>query len=245
MPGFIELMHGLGVDGVDLGYYWRGDEERRRARAKLEECGLTLACYITSNDFALPDAGRRREELEKVKKAVAEAKDMGAPLLRVFAGNLGEGIDARQAEEWAVEMLSEAADHARDEGIVLALENHGRYFSRIDVVERVLSSVSSSHLRLNFDTGNFVWAGDDPLEALRRLGGYVVHVHAKDVDAKGGACSPGEGLIDFPAIVRGLQSAGFSGFYSIEYEGSRDQLLGVGLGVGYLRALGLKMSRAL
>jgi len=244
VPKFIEVIAKLGADGVDLGYYWRSDEERREAKRRLEELGLELACYITSNDFTRPRAEERKAEIEKVKAAIREAKEMGAEKLRIFAGSLREGLDPRQVEEWVVEALSEVADYASSEGMVLALENHGTYFSRAEVIEKLLKVVNSPSLKLNFDTGNFVHAGDDPVVAARKLGRWVVHGHAKDVDERGAPCAPGEGVIDFEAIARELESQGFNGYFSIEYEGVRDQLVGVGIGLGYLRALSIKASIA-
>lgn len=243
VPGFIDVVAELGGEGVDLGYYWRSSEERRAARRRLDELGLELACYITSNDFAKPSEEERRIEVEKVRRAIIEAKEMGARILRVFAGSLREGVKPGDAERWVVEALAAAADYAADEGLILAVENHGAHFSRVGVVERILEAVGSRSLKLNFDTGNFARAGDDPVAAARRLGRWVVHVHAKDLDERGRPCAPGEGVLDFETIVRELSSAGFRGYYSVEYEGGRDQVLGVGIGLGYLKALRLKLSK--
>ncbi|RLE96480.1 MAG: hypothetical protein DRJ96_06455 [Thermoprotei archaeon] len=244
VPKFVEVVAELGADGVDLGYYWKSCEERREAKRRLEELGLELACYITSNDFAKLRAEERRAEIERVKAAIREAKDMGAEKLRIFAGSLREGMDPKQVEEWVIEALSEVADYALSEGVVLALENHGAYFSKASVIERLLKAVNSPGLKLNFDTGNFVHAGDDPVAAARKLGRWVIHVHAKDIDEKGVPCAPGEGVIDFESIARELEAHGFNGYFSIEYEGARDQLIGVGVGLGYLKALSLRMKLA-
>jgi len=241
VPRFIELMAELGAEGVDLGYYWKSEEEKLEAKRKLEELGLELPIYITATDFAKPSEEERKREVEKAKRVVDEAKSFGASKLRVHPGDLKPGMDSSEAEKWVAESLAEVVDYAADEGIVIAMENHGRHFAKIDVVERLLKAVNSPYLRLTFDTGNFTFTGDNPLEAASRLGALVAHVHAKDVDAWGRACAPGEGALDFEAIVSQLLARGFSGFLSVEYEGGRDQLLGVGLGLGYLRALRARM----
>lgn len=242
VPKFIDVAAKLGADGVDLGYYWKSEEEKKAARRKLAETGLELAIYITANDFVKPSSSERRAELEKVKKAVQEAKQMDATRVRVFAGDLKLGVAVQDAERWAVEGLRDAADYAADEGVTLAMENHGRHFSRIDVVERIIKQVGARNLRLTFDTGNFVFAGDSPVEAARRLGAWIEHVHAKDVDAWGRACAPGEGNLDFERLVVSLKAQGYRNFLSVEYEGHRDQILGVSLGLGYLKGLLLRTS---
>ncbi|MEM1848494.1 MAG: sugar phosphate isomerase/epimerase family protein, partial [Thermofilaceae archaeon] len=168
VPRFIEVAHRLGADAVDLGYYWRSREERVEAKRKLQELGVELAIYITSNDFVKPSLEERRGEIDRVKAAVADAKSFDATRLRVFAGDLKQGIDAAEAEKWVIEALREVSDYAASEGVVLAVENHGRHFSRIGVVERILKEVGSRNLRVTFDTGNFVFAGDSPVEAVER-----------------------------------------------------------------------------
>ncbi len=241
IPMFIDLVADLGADGVDLGYYWRNEEEKSITLKKLEDRRIELACYITNNDFSLLNEDKRKLELEKVKQAIIDAKNMGAKILRIFAGNLREGINPLDAEKRSIEMLNYATEFAEREGIVLALENHGNYFNKIDVVERILRAINSKYLRLTFDSGNFAKAGDNPLEAIRRLKTYVVHVHAKDIDVNGNLCAPGEGVIDFYTIAKELDSIGYKGFFSVEYEGNKDQIYGVGIGIGYLRALRTKL----
>lgn len=238
VPKFIEVVAKMGAEGVDLGYYWRSREERREARRKLSETGLELAIYITASDFSKPRVEDREAEIERVKRSILEAKEMEAAILRVHPGDLKPGVNPADAEQWVSESLAEVADFAAGEGVVIAVENHGRHFSRADVMERLFKA--DNRLRLVFDTGNFTLEGDDPAAAAERLAEWVVHVHAKDRDKGGRMCSPGEGTIDFEKIHSILSSRGFSGFYSVEYEGWRDQLLGVGLGIGYLKALRLK-----
>ena len=85
-------------------------------------------------------------------------------------------------------------------------------------------------------------AGDDPVKAVSELEQWVVHVHAKDVSLDGKPCAPGEGCLDFQLVIDRLRSTGYEGFLSVEYEGDKDQLLGTGIGLGYLKALLLKQA---
>lgn len=43
----------------------------------------------------------------------------------------------------------------------------------------------SHALSMTFDTGNWRWAEQDPLEAARRLGSYVTYIHCKAVQGEG------------------------------------------------------------
>ncbi|MEM2795084.1 MAG: TIM barrel protein, partial [Thermofilaceae archaeon] len=163
VPKFIELVAEMGAEGVDLGYYWRSRKERKEAKKKLSESGLELAIYITSSDFSKPKVEERKAEIEKAKKSILEAKEMEAAMLRVHPGDLKPGVNPVEAEQWVSESLAEVADFAAGEGIVIAVENHGRYFSGADVMERLFKA--DKRLRLVFDTGNFTLEGDDPVTA--------------------------------------------------------------------------------
>ena len=53
VKGFIEYCGSLGVDAVDLGYYWKDEEEEVELVPDwLRENNLVLGTYIVGNDFA-------------------------------------------------------------------------------------------------------------------------------------------------------------------------------------------------
>ena len=119
---------------------------------------------------------------------------------------------------WILEGLSAGADYAASRGVTLALENHGRFAGRSNQVRDIIEQVGSPALRVNFDTGNFLPVGQDPVEAAQELADWVVLVHLKDLnlaqpgetghvftDPAGRSLTGsvvGEGLVDLAGIIQ-------------------------------------------
>src|ERR1700722_14129696 len=87
---FIELCSMLELDGVDFNLSSLASLEKDHLKKIKKGClerGLTIACLGVSNDF-----GRSAEDQDAVQKQVREGIDtaqfLGAPVLRLFAGNV-------------------------------------------------------------------------------------------------------------------------------------------------------------
>ena len=198
----------------------------------------------------MPDA--REQQLTNMKRGVDTAVKLGVDLLRVFSGDPRAGVAHEQGMEWILEGLAAGAAYALEQGVTLALENHGRFAGRSDQVQGIIDHVGSPALRVNFDTGNFLLAGQDPAAAARELGDLVVLVHLKDIklanaDEQGHVFADpagrtltgsviGQGLVDMPAVIAVLREAGYDGWLSLEYEGSTDPFaVGVPQSLEYAR----------
>ncbi|MFA6845941.1 MAG: sugar phosphate isomerase/epimerase, partial [Sphaerochaetaceae bacterium] len=95
-------------------------------------------------------------------------------------------------------------------------------------------------LGLNFDPSHLLWQGIDEVGFVRDFSNRIYHVHMKDVkltgNGKGGLLgsflpfgdtrrawnfvSVGHGNVDFDGIIRELNTAGYSGPLSVEWEDS-------------------------
>ena len=102
-----------------------------------------------------------------------------------------------------------------------------------DEIDRVLRN---SSVGLCLDTGHITCGGGDPVAIVEEFADRVDIVHAKDVrkaladklltgeftwsqGIKAGMFTPiGEGDIDFAAIVKKLDEAGFDGYYVLEQD---------------------------
>ncbi|HEX5322423.1 MAG TPA: TIM barrel protein, partial [Capsulimonadaceae bacterium] len=128
MPGFIRTVKEIGADGVELlDYFWKDRAADMPAvEAALAETGLPVAVYSVSNDFVNPDAGLRADQVQVLRAGVDSAVHFGAKVVRVFAGNVKEGISFEDSFDWIVGGLKKAAEYAESKGVVLALENHGK-----------------------------------------------------------------------------------------------------------------------
>ena len=76
-------------------------------------------------------------------------------------------------------MASKAA-YAAEQGITLALENHGLFAGRGEQIEEIIKEIDSPYFGSTFDTGNFLLVNDEPTKAIKSLVNMVKHVHVKD-----------------------------------------------------------------
>ncbi len=256
LMAFVDYAAAQGVGGVELlDIFWQDAErELPQVKRRIAEAGLEVAVYSISNDFIQPDVKTRAAELAELRVGVDIARELGVDLLRVFSGSAREGVSQSEGESWILEGLSAGAAYAESRGVTLALENHGRFAGRSDQVRAIIEQVGSPALRVNFDTGNFVPVGQDPVAAARELADMVALVHLKDIRLAG-ADEPGhvfagadgrmltgaiigEGVVDLPGVRAVMDAAGYAGWWSLEFEGAEEPLqIGVPQSLAAARAL--------
>ncbi|MCY4525853.1 MAG: sugar phosphate isomerase/epimerase [Anaerolineaceae bacterium] len=240
--GFLDYAADTGFEGVELlDMFWTNEESQiSEVKSRCAALGLELPVYSISTNFFQPDAMARDAELAGLRHGVDVAAQLGAPLLRVFSGDLLPGYSFEQGFAWVVDSLSAGAEYASQFGTTLVLENHGHIAGRSDQVRAIIAAVGSTALRSNLDTGNFLLVGEDPLQAAKALADLVALVHLKDFTRAGpdedrhvyegldGALYTGavvgEGLVDLQAVHDVLSQQGYKGWLSLEYEGNIEPL---------------------
>jgi len=132
--------------------------------------------------------------------------------------------------------LNEMARHLRARGVRLAFHHHmGTVVQTEAEIDRLMANTAAD-VGLLLDTGHLVFAGGDPVAVARRHGARIVHVHCKDVRAPvltdvlrddrsflravldSVFTVPGDGSIDFTAVLRELRQAGYAGWLVVEAE---------------------------
>lgn len=123
-------------------------------------------------------------------------------------------------------------------GLALAYHHHmGAYVESPGDIDQLMAQTDPRHVGLLFDTGH-AWFGGagDPVALLRKHVARVVHVHCKDVRAAvvaqarndgwsflssvlyGAFTVPGDGAIDFDAVLSALHAAAYEGWLVVEAE---------------------------
>ncbi len=227
---FIEEAHSIGLDGVEMTLYWLPSREpqyfRNLKRTALSR-GLSISCAGISTNFCNPDPLERERMIKSVEEGASIARELGAPALRVFGGYVPEGYSEEQAILWTIEALERCVKYAEENGVVIALENHGGITARADSVVRIVESVGSPWLRVNLDLGNY---RESTYEDIAKTVPYTVHIHGK--------VSVSENIkVDYEKVKRILEDKGYNGFISIEYEEKEDPKIGVRAFARYLLRL--------
>jgi len=216
---------------------------------------------------------RARREMQDTARAAAKlGVDVvngftGSPvwhLLYSFPPVPRDWIDrgfAEFAERW-VPIL----DTFSAEGVRFALEVHPTEVAFDTVTtERALQSLDGHPaFGLNYDPSHLAYQGVDYADFVRRFADRIHHVHIKDVwwsgqPAEAGIFgghtefgdarrywdfrSPGRGRVDFEAVIRALNRAGYEGPLSVEWEDAgMEREDGAAEACGYVRRLDFRPS---
>ena len=141
-------------------------------------------------------------------------------------------------EQWSAygERLTAFGRHLLAHGVRLAYHHHmGAYVETPSDVDRLME-VTGDEVGLLFDSGHMTFAGGDAVAMLGRHVARVCHVHCKDVRPyvirlarnrnwsflesviNGAFTVPGDGAIDFPALLGILHDHGYRGWLVVEAE---------------------------
>jgi inosose dehydratase len=187
------------------------------------------------------------EELRAMESHLRLLSDMGSTVM-VFAettggvaGERGRPVTQRRRiseSDWPgfAERLTAVADHLAEHGVRMAYHHHmGTVVESEGEIDRLMRSTGGS-VGLLLDTGHLVYAGADPAAVAKRHIARICHVHCKDVRSTvlaavrkadrsfldavvdGVFTVPGDGAIDFPAVLRVLKAARYQGWLVVEAE---------------------------
>ena len=231
-----------GYAGIELG--GKFPRKAEVLRPILIRHGLALVSGWYSAQLARRSAA---EEIEAVSSHLDLLAAMGCRVM-VFAeghgstdGDPNAPLSRRPVlgeSEWPgfCGRLNEVAAHLRRRGVRMGFHHHmGTIVQTESEIDRLMA-MTSDDVGLLLDTGHLVFAGGDPVAVARRHGNRIVHVHCKDVRASvlagvlrddesflravldGVFTVPGDGAIDFPAVLRELAGHGYAGWLVVEAE---------------------------
>lgn len=221
-------------------HYTLAEVEATHVKAMLARDGLTAtamnfnAGWLDNSGFPqlhrLDDPGQAQQFENVMDRLLADAGELGirvltVPILRRRPGATDR--EQRSEMEQGARVISRLADKAAALGVRLALEApHVRllYYDMRRLAE-LLALVSSKNLGVVLDSTHWKVVGYDLDEYIALVGDRLCHVHLRDaaVDANGGAAhnlelTPGQGQVDFGLLARKLDSIGYSGQVSLEFE---------------------------
>jgi sugar phosphate isomerase/epimerase len=228
-----------GIDALDAtGYYFPGypktpdDDTIRNLKKKAHLNGVTLCGTGVRNDFSLPDAARRQQEVQLVKDWTVVAAKLGAPVIRVFSGaKAPEGHTFDSVLRWMAADFKECAAWGRQHGVILGLQNHNDFLKTADQTIQLVKAVDSEWFGVILDIGSLRSA--DPYEEIEKLVPYAVSWQLKE--------NIGYGTKEVPTDLRKVKAAidkvGYRGFLPIETLGAGDPREKVAKFIAQVRAV--------
>lgn len=218
---FIDYCAEQDLDAAELtSYYFPAEVTPEYINEVKERCfrlGLDVSGTAIGNDFCKPEGPDRDFEVEMTRKWIDYSALVGAPVIRIFAGNVPKGDTEEAALDRCVAGIDDAVAYAATKGVILALENHGGITATPEQLLKIVARVKPSPwFGVNFDSGNFRTA--DPYGDLEKIAPYAVNAQVKVSIAPNGKPEKA----DMGRIVEILKKAGYRGYLVLEYEEKED-----------------------
>ena len=251
-----------GADGIQL-YATHGElapenmdaASRRDFRSRTADAGLKISAVCGDLGCGFANAALNPELIRRSKLIMELAKELGTDIVTTHIGVVPAD---KKAERYAImqDACGELARYANDLGSHFAVETGPE---RSEVLKEFLDSLGSKGVAVNFDPANLVMvAGERPETAVKNLGEYIVHTHAKDgrqifyrdpevifgLKPDDGIKQPsfeelplGEGDVNFPQYLTALEATGYRGYLTVEREVGNDPCGDINKAVKYLRSV--------
>lgn len=240
----------LDADGLEMydGFFTSLDNDYiDKVGAAIHAAGFEMPMLCCSPDFTHPDAEVRKQMVDRHVRRIEITRRLGGAgaVCRVLSGQRFPEVARKQGIAWAADCINQLIPVARENQIILGLENHYKdgfwkypeFAQKMDVFLELLEAIPDrKNFGVQYDPSNAVVAGDDPVELLRKVAPRMVSMHASDRYLEPGASLEelkeadgtlgysaklkhgvtGKGMNDYPAIFKILADNNYQGWISIE-----------------------------
>lgn len=229
----------MGFDGLEVLHVQMTAEDNatlQKIKKRAFHAGLDLMGFSTHQGFVYPEAGKRKENVEKTRHQIELAYKMGIPTMRINTGRWGttksfddlmanrgieptlEGYTDEDGFKWVIDSIEQCIPKAEECGVVLGLENHWGLGRTAAGVQRIVEAIDSPWLMVTLDTGNFL---EDPYDQLAMLAGQAILMQAKTYYGGGKWYTLD---LDYKRIGQIMRDASYKGYVSLEFEGQADPM---------------------
>ena len=231
-----------GFTGMELGRRFPSDPEEMLPILKAADttlCGGWFSGTLVCEDMAA-NKDRIQPMIELFKAVDAPCIVYGETGLSI-QGDQGTPLDRKvvlsddEMKAYA-KKVTEFAEWCADQGMPLSFHHHMCTVVQFEHEIDAFMAASGEAIPLLYDAGHLAFAGGDVLGVLDKHHARISHVHTKDIrrdvldrldfskasflDAviEGVFTVPGDGSLDFEAIVQKLADYGYEGWFVVEAE---------------------------
>ena len=208
----IEAGHAHGIE-MDTGV-----RERHEIAQKARDSGIALCCVATSCRYADPSTAQKN--IEDTLRCIDLAADVGSPRIRVFGGQIPNGVSREAAIDRVADSLRAVADRAQQRGVTVCIETHDDWCNP-DHIAAVMQRVDHPSIAVNWDVMHPVraagWTVDASFAALKP---WIRHLHVHDGDQVAGKLvlmPMGTGIVDTRRAIERLPEIAYAGYLSGEW----------------------------
>ena len=213
------------------------DDERNRSLEVFER-GCKIAAVLNAPMINIVAPWARELKGPRAYLPRYYAVTDGAPEVKYHI-DIPRGFDFDAVWEQFVETVRTATAMAKANGIRFSIENHTHTLASDAMAFRALwDRIKDPALGMNLDIGWLQLQREYPPLGIYQAGEHLINVHIRDIDGVGlRFVGIGDGVMDYPGVVKALKDIGFSGYLTIEQDGVPDMKGVVARGRDILRKL--------
>jgi sugar phosphate isomerase/epimerase len=207
-------------------------------RDRLEQNGLRCHVVAGYNNFSADlehaDIPHREIQIQHVTELARMARDLGAPLVRIFTAYEHPCAGYSALWQLTVDAIRECARRAAGFGIAIGVQNHHDVAAHYETQADLIQAIGEPNCKAMFDAWAPALHGVDIAAAARRMAPLTCHTTIADYQRRPRfryqpavvnyeartpwvqAVPMGEGFIDYGAFLRALRSGGYQGAAAYE-----------------------------
>ncbi len=231
--------------GYESGIPYEADDAFiQRVKDEADSLGLKIAGVTPYlNRYNALDEKVRHGEVTALNRVIDMAQILGAESVRVYGGAFADNETDPGGTKFSqlVKSMRECGEYAARYGIQLSIENHfGTMTTTAQSTMKAIKAINHTNVGILYDQANLAFfPAEEYREAIALQKGWIRYVHVKDLVYRGGVPGkfksdsvshiseeirtvysrfPGDGILDWPAILQELKDNGYDGWLSLEYE---------------------------
>ena len=231
----LEAAARAGVQSVELvaeHVNWT-DAELARNKKLCRSFGLGIDTIIATPDWAkrpvsMLDPAQRENFLADVRTAIGFAQKLEVPQIILMAGNTIPGRTRDSQYASLLEGTKRAGELAAQANVTLIVEplnslvdHKGFFLTTCAEGLRLVREAGNPHVKLLFDIYHEQVQAGNVIRTLTEAAPHVAVFHVADSP---GRHEPGTGELNWPNIYKAIQKSGYSGYLTMEYIPTGEQV---------------------
>jgi sugar phosphate isomerase/epimerase len=193
--GTLAKVAGMGYEGVEFAGFCGLSADK--LRAALDGFGLKAAGSHTG----------KKELVERFDEVVGYNKEIGNKYVICPMENF-----TSESEVMATAgLFNEIGAKLKEEGLQFGYHNHAHEFAEFNgrhILDILYSNTDPDLVKAEIDTYWVAYAGEDPVEYIKRYSGRCPLIHMKDMGPDREMTEVGEGIIDMKSIIKTAKASG-------------------------------------